>query len=150
MLKLAKFLHMLQSDRFNFNIVLKKKKVPVKGCGTIGCAMGWCSVVFPKLVRIEEINSDVNSIHYGLINPDNNISEDYYYTACRIFGMPINHARFLFSPNYGSPVDQKELEKDATPRQVAYRIRKYVAWFSEKLTSHINRDSTILSYRMDV
>lgn len=126
--KLADFLDTLPRSHFDLSIV--QGRVPAtkeNTCGTVGCAIGWCPTVFPRLCRAPSASI------YGLwaVNGRkiNMWSGGHAEVGRRLFGISNDDAYALFTP--GEPLPDGEgatLGSTATPKQVAKRIRTYIAW----------------------
>jgi len=116
--KLADFLDKLPPAHFNFGVTRADVSVSAENtCGTVGCAIGWCPKVFPKLCRVDN-DGDV------VIGP----SGCYWGVGAELFNMTAYHARDLFTPDARSPATGRALGRNATPKQVARRIRTYATW----------------------
>lgn len=149
LLKLAKFLDELPEGRFNFGVscqTVMADEGPESGhhCGTVGCAIGWTPAVFPRLIQWRHVRSRLSG-GFRLLqearararkeleaySPDLD-SVDYVEAAVGLLGMSQDDADALFSPNVDSPADGEACADDATPKQVANRIRTYVAWHKKQ------------------
>ena len=84
-----------------------------KHCGAAACAMGWCPVVFPEILKYTR----TGSIEW--IDPDK-YYRGYDMTACELFDIPMDIANYLFSPG---EYDDSEMH---SPQIVAQRIREVV------------------------
>jgi len=150
LLKLADFLDELPRKLFDFGTVayaekgLTPKQALKAGpkCGTVGCAMGWAPVVFPRLLKyVKETDidptdqfADPTQIFIELRDKSAILDEwtqhDYSTIASEIFDIPNDDANALFTPDYTSfnsvPALETGLSDKATPKQVAKRIRRYV------------------------
>ncbi len=140
LLKLADFLDKLPRSHFNFReIILEVPKTKEVACGTVGCAIGWCPTVFPRLckafkprgIMLYKDQSIVRAIGHSIAVPKRffgGIYGTHAVAAYHLFGIPPNDAQSLFTPNMMSPADDGILSAEATPKQVAKRIRTYVKW----------------------
>lgn len=135
LLKLADFLETVPRRAFNIDSWQSGTPDKPEGdrpgeCGFAGCAVGWA--VHQKMFR---------GLHFGDTNkrvPESSVfpgdaqnSYDIYFSekgaaqkegydaAAHVFGLDGYDTRFLFSPN--------EYSDNPTPKQVAKRIRKFVA-----------------------
>jgi len=141
---LADFLDRLTLAQFDFDHIIFDANCPLKypGCGTIGCAIGWTPHVFPDLVkygwsgdgniRIQKNASKMSRV--TVMSRDTRIGErrpSYTEIASDIFDIPRYHARVLFAPRRDDPDIPplvSSLGGNATPQQVASRIRDYANW----------------------
>lgn len=127
LLKLAKFLRTLPESHFDFGIVLEQhSKTRENKCGTIGCAIGWCPVVFPRLV---EITPRMFMPTYRLKRGDKQCRGDFRTVGQHLFGMPLTHVERLFVPEKHSPADGRRLGYTTTPTKVAQRVETYAKWW---------------------
>ena len=133
LLKLADFLDKLPPEKFDFDKIVYGSELPNKtlSCGSVGCAIGWCPVVFPRLVMYEQYDTDSDSgirVKHRISGYDN-----YRYIARELFGVnPHREAFALFSPGWDGDMEREvlglpDIGSDATPKQVAKNIRKFVA-----------------------
>lgn len=128
--KLAAFLDKLKPSHFDFNVVRREcPKTSDNRCGTVGCAIGWTPNVFPKDVKILPKNAYGLQLQMGGAPVSDCSGYNAYDTVAeRLFNMPIEDAHKLFTPDEESPVDGDMLSEDATPKEVAKRIRAYVKY----------------------
>ncbi len=129
--KLADFLDALPRSHFDFARVIGKV-APTKAneCGTVGCAIGWCPTVFPRLCKAEPLPAAPGRLRVR-INGRRlrcSYSSGFSEAGIAIFGLSPSDVQGLFVPNRPSPADGKSLPDQATPKQVARRIRTYAAW----------------------
>lgn len=129
-LKLCDFLEQLPRKRFDFGVVAEKQS-----CGTVGCAIGWTPEVFPRLVKWTPPTTKHGQM--GIAPKDGRRGRCYTTIARSLFGLTKKHAHDLFTPSApvfidlsGAP-DYKyvvlgSLDFDATPKQVAKRLRKFL------------------------
>ena len=141
---LADFLDRLTLAQFDFDHVILDDNCPLKypGCGTIGCAIGYTPHVFPKIVRygwcgLDNIRVRKNSSKMWRVTVmprRTRIGEripDFVRLAADLFDIPQCHAILIFTPAaaYSNiPPLASALGWDATPQQVASRIRDYADW----------------------
>lgn len=114
LLKLADFLDKLPRKSFNF-----AKFAEQTDCGTVACALGWCPVLFKRL-----------GVKYFQIGPMTNVStvsikkgydERFGFAVGEVlFGLTRHQSYLLFDPISSG------LGQDATPKQVAKRIRTFI------------------------
>lgn len=134
LLKLADHLESgeLMHKEFNFttwNRIEGKQQFGRNGCGTMGCAIGECPMVFPESWEFRETNQD------ALIRFSPRLREDTKKSnplddAKVFFSLADKEAAGLFLPYYHPPWGDKYcyLGRHATAAQVAGAIRKFVAW----------------------
>lgn len=111
LLKLAKFLRKLPREKFDYSVLVKQTE---NGCGTVCCAVGWMPAVDPRnwkwvadgTVPVVRGNGDRTQLEYFSIN---NTEFSLLFTPW-----------FLFTTPPDAP------QRDATPKQVAAHIEKFV------------------------
>jgi hypothetical protein len=112
LLKLVDFLKVLPPKQFDYALIWDEPadEEEEEKCGSIGCAMGWCPAIpsFRKAGVTRDSFGD--PVYQG---------ERAFHMAAAFFRMSEDDAEDLFSPceNYLS---------DATPKQVAKKIREWV------------------------
>lgn len=120
LLKLADFLETVPKKNFNLETFAESdkdesinsfiKRFRKKECGTTGCALGWCTVVFPRKFKFE----------HNFCNSDCDIGLNMgWETADEFFGLRRIESEYLFMK------DKYPLNK-RTPKCVSKRIRKFV------------------------
>lgn len=127
LLKLAAFLDKLPKAKFNFGLLVNEAGKPMlealaagkHACGSVACAIGWMPAVFPRQVKWD---SKENPQGIELIVRRESVP---FRSAAQFFGISNDDARYLFNPG-GSEDQATELDDDATPKQVAKHIRKFV------------------------
>lgn len=110
LLKLANFLLNLNPKKFDLNEVIasdiKMQDNPseiLNECGTVGCAVGWCPSVFPKLVGIKYYCSvgpswgEQNQL-YRVFDKKHPDAIEYDRFASVFFGITESEAEYLFYP----------------------------------------------------
>lgn len=138
LLKLADFLDTVPKKLFDLEtfanidldsdgceVALDKMKKFEPKCGATACAMGWCPTIFPKLIKWYrlDVNSWDGNIEYGVVLKEQEKGKEFrnFKAAEKLFGLNTDEAEYLFQPSrypsYG---------KNATPKSVAKRIRKFV------------------------
>lgn len=116
LLKLAAFLEELPRKRFDYDqwVGFSWKGNPALSCGTTACAMGWATTIpaFRRLgLRLSDDGYPIN-VRTG---------ETFAVSvAADLFGVDDSDAHFLFVP-------ASFKERRATPKQVARKIRRFVA-----------------------
>lgn len=161
MLKLATYLEKLDPKAFDFGSVINTRhtwsergmiKAEMKhGCGTVGCAMGHCVIVFPRLVEFSlGQNIPLDSVYAEIMNikakPEltEELTTGYMNLAHFLFGIPEEDAYHLFTPTeqYDLPMNTKILDQHAKPKEVAKMLRQYVEWDKNrsKKPSHDTRN----------
>ncbi len=109
-------------------------------CGTSGCAIGECPIVFPRHWKFGE-----NTFPSLKSFSDNEFGEATEKSGQIFFGITDDEYEDLFLPQdekdedfpYGgqdeiSPWNIRPIKENATRRQVAASIRRFVAWKEEK------------------
>lgn len=108
--KLAAFLQVLPSEKWDFSEIVKEEDE--NGCGTVCCAMGWTPKVFPELAQWTCGGVTNRRLEFDLAG-----------LAKEIFGIDENRYYSLFEPaSLSCP-----LKHEATAKQVAAHIRKFIA-----------------------
>lgn len=138
LLKLADFLDTVPREKFDFAQVAKEVGKPMRKalaagktrCGTVGCAMGWAPVVFPRLLKwVPAHKWHSSEFQTFAILPRDSRQESVgagstwvhtSVTAEAAFGLTEDQVQFLFNPLSSG------LGDGATPKRVARHIRKFV------------------------
>lgn len=118
LLILADFLEKLPRKRFDLSSWVGNEwegKADLS-CGTSACAMGWATTI-PQFRKLGLRLSKYGLPYFG---------KGYYQTsgmhaAADLFGISDNEAYYLFMPY------EEDIAANATPKQVAKHIRKFVA-----------------------
>lgn len=121
LLLLADFLETeVPLDRWEFDMITSEDwdgKEPLSECDSAGCALGWASSI-PALYAAGFTNAAVKS---GLVFP----------IAASAFDLVLPEVRYLFDPYVYSDDEEwhraRALPHNATPKDVAARIRAFVA-----------------------
>lgn len=134
LLKLINFLDELPPEKFNFSREVTKAHTNHKQCATVGCAIGWTPLLFPRLVKWnfrpnwtdETYQSDEDFVGFWL----KSVGPTYYReVAEELFGIPKNSSfgSSIFFPGEQRCVDTDlpNCSRDATPQEVATMLRKY-------------------------
>jgi hypothetical protein len=90
-------------------------------CGTTACALGWATTMpqFRKLGLKMYFFGENRGGFVKLYPKGGNLgATDSFEAGARVFYLTKDESHRLFSPDYG--------EKDATPKQVAKKIREFV------------------------
>jgi hypothetical protein len=119
LLKLADFLDALPREKFDFGVITRVDGKPMREalkaaherCGTVGCAIGWMPVVFPQLVMWDDDHGVVLKSDPWVLD---------FECAKEVFNLTDYESGRLFMPLASG------LGRDATPKQVARHIRKFV------------------------
>jgi len=139
LMKLARFLHNdLPEEKFDFSVILSGKDVPNEklDCGTVGCAIGWCPLVFPEELKYAQASSGtpiVLSAHgqsFHVSAHSASISLMYFFDLTNM------EAKCLFVPNYA----EDSPNSDASAKDVA----RHIAGFVAKKYSHYPEVNTAL------
>lgn len=128
LLKLIAFLEKLPRRKFDFRYIARQADTPK--CGTVCCAMGWTSSVFPKRVKL--VLDAINPEYSDLVSRVSGV-ENYDRVALELFGMDQYTANDLFYPDNQDLVHESlpNCTDSATPKQVAKMLRKYLALTKE-------------------
>ncbi len=92
-----------------------------KGCGTVGCALGECPIVFPKSWKFGGYTKMLPGLKRGKL---------YTYEAAeKFFGVSGAASQHLFCPSAQNTQEfgGNDLDRNATRHQVAANIRAFVA-----------------------
>ena len=125
LIKLIEFLEKLPRKKFNFrNLVTKADRRHT--CATVACAVGWLPAVFPRHAHwadLEGVDGENRSI--GL--------DEGFEIADALFKMEGATATHLFNPSKQQYLHTElpTCDSDATPKQVAKMLRKYLALTKE-------------------
>ncbi len=131
LLKLADFLSKLPESKFNLSVITDDLDKPTveKSCKIAACAMGWCPIVFPRLMRYFHRQT---SDHLEVCLKDNKRRRTENYSAVKhIFGLNGDQSSYLFSPL------EYHYDKSGV-KNVVKRIRKFVKKDGE-MTENTNR-----------
>lgn len=145
LLKLADFLDQLPPQKFDFDHIavegekphMEALKARTESCGTTACAIGWMPAVFPRLTRWTRTRSffgyplGIEVALHGRRKARN------FKVAQEVFGLTEQEADWLFMPdtvvNNGLTLWEDGYAEatspcggNATPKQVARHIRKFV------------------------
>lgn len=130
LLKLANFLESIPPQQFNLSVIVEaevldkvpsKKTIKQKTCGTAGCAIGYCPVVF-RGVKYKENDDvyDVTDIAVQFPVPDCSDGVDENFSGAeQFFGISGKQAEYLFMPDAYHPSKRG-------PKSVAARIKAFV------------------------
>jgi hypothetical protein len=141
LLKLAEFLDSLPEEKFDFmQVMCIEGKPPIEAlaaghedCGTKGCAIGWCPVVFPELVTWVPGPTFYSEVKYvamidGPLVYAGQLEESIMLVGKLLFGLDQHQTTLLFMPNTADFDDEDvQLSGDARPIDIAAHIRKFVA-----------------------
>jgi len=131
LLKLADFLDSLSKQKFDFGCVANQYGKPMKealkagkhACGTVACAIGWTPAVFPRLVKwVNEwtYGDDIKNATELTVQVKESGANSYIRVGEELFDLTWYESYNLFTPGV---LDAGE---NATPKQVAKQIRKFV------------------------
>ena len=128
LLKLADHLEKgkLGHKKFDFsqwNGNASRELAPLNTCGTNGCAIGECPIVFPRLWKFGDYYPELRRGHQGFPRKD----------AMPFFGVSHEESHVLFIPRGdledGTRVGPlRQMSARATRYRVAKQIRRFVAW----------------------
>jgi hypothetical protein len=135
LLVLADFLEKLPRKRFDYKSWVGQDwgGAPDLSCGTTACALGWAAVMpeFRRLgLRLVE-GEWAGAGPYRWVVRDHHVvnkktGSEGAAAGEEIFSLNWEEAVFVFNPNNWYD-DEKSPDTDATPKQVAKHIRKFVA-----------------------
>ncbi len=134
LLKLAAFLRKLPRQKFDFCTFVSQGGLPplealAKGkhrCGTVACAIGWMPAVFPRLTEYQLSSDEADAEAVCVKTPG---IVDYvtgFAVAREVFGIDELDSHFLFDPGWISDDDRAAPGANATPKQVARHIERFV------------------------
>lgn len=122
LLKLADFLSELPKKNFDYCDVIRFDPK----CGSVGCAIGWAvTLPFAKREGYRVKKSKCTNFFSALTEEVLDICKggqhvEFDEVGVDLFGLTYGEASLLFTP------DSSGLGEDATPKQVAKHIRKFV------------------------
>ena len=135
LLKLAMFLEKLPPRKFNLeSFTTIEGPLPSQdlikdfSCGTTGCAVGWCPVVFPKFCKysspVKDYNDKLTCAIIAKNNPNNyidnqRVTNSSFAWASGFFGINKSYCDYLFLPFHYR-------KGHRGPKSVASRIRDLV------------------------
>lgn len=127
--KLIAFLRKLPRKRFNFAII--RNEAPK--CGAVGCAIGYTPNVFPSIFRSFALLDHGYQRTHG-VGFRGKTEPDFTGVAMWVSGLPYDTAAFLFEPYRQDKVDGRLplIPGDATPKQVARMLEKFIELQTEK------------------
>ena len=128
LLLLAEFLeNEVSESRWNYRRIVGGNwgGAPDLSCGTTACALGWATTI-PELrdagLRLFLFTATpVKDLAYPCLYLD---GTKIFEAACKVFGITMNEANFLFNP---SDQDSETPSPDASAAEVAQHIRAFVA-----------------------
>ena len=129
LIKLADFLDKLPRKKFDFGHIVKGYDKPRKtlDCGSVACAIGWCPVIFPRLVKYAP-PAAYSIGDYEVIPKDGACEGAFFGSTERLFGIDREEALGLFEPGEQDRIDLPFTGNRATPKQVAKNIRRFIKW----------------------
>lgn len=123
LLKLAKWL-------MNFKPTEKRawdfSTVVQFNCKTTACALGWCPTVFPKYFRYTKCDNEDEVTLIGKRIHDNRDDKLSFVAAQKFFEIDHDEAQHLFMPCAQDSDFGVKLDGNATAKQVAKNIIKFV------------------------
>lgn len=131
LLKLADFLDALPRQKFDFGTIAHQNGKPMRealmagkeSCGTVACAVGWMPVVFPRGLKWDEKYAGSEEFPSVVLRQDPDV--DNVLAAAAWFAISPYDADLLFVPG-DADGGYSGLKNEATPKQVARHIRKWV------------------------
>jgi hypothetical protein len=91
-------------------------------CPTVACVIGSCPLVFPHLMKYISTKDS----GWQLAWKDTGDMTHYDYAGMELFGLTFQHSVALFTPNKQHFIGYPNLDRNATPKQVAKMLRRYV------------------------
>lgn len=130
LLKLADFLEKLPRKKFQFDTLVEGPDKPRAdfGCGSVGCAIGWAPVCFPRSLEYRTLGKRSYN-HFIVAIKGRSLpkwSSGFSLVAQGFFGLDSREADGLFNPRSQEEIGERLLDFDATPKQVAALIRRFV------------------------
>ncbi len=121
--KLIDFLRKLEPKKFDFNRVWNPDENAEGGCGTCGCAIGWCPTVFPDEVSPPNVSKRVQNVTHIESG-----KRDYSEVAEALFNIEGYTAHNLFTPRRQDIVhpDLQYVSAAATPQRVADMLTQFL------------------------
>ena len=120
---LIEFLKTLERKKFNFEILREDQD-----CGTIGCAIGWCPEIFPKLVEVRM--SHCVDPQFRLTCENWPIGTNFDHVAWEMFGLEGDvftpDMKVVFDDGFGFTIYTTPRGK-ATPKKVAKWLTKVLS-----------------------
>lgn len=129
LLSLAVLLEKLPNNKFDYGSWVGEnwKEGNTNLCGTTACAFGWATTI-PALKRVGLKLKKHNGGYPTVVTMDGlgcNL-HSAEKAAKKVFGLNVQEFEYLFVPDFVN----KSLGSDATAKQVAKHIRKFVkAWY---------------------
>jgi hypothetical protein len=131
LLKLADFLTALPRKRFDYGVWVGHdwKGAADLSCGTTACALGWAATM-PEFRRLGLVLNPESGVFEGPIVNRKHDASGPTDAAMVTFGLDYDEATYVFHPESPPPYRLPHLprgpEIDATPKQVATHIRRFV------------------------
>lgn len=121
MRKLIAFLKVLLPKKFQFWIVREQDST----CGTVGCAIGWTPEALPDLVEACPLSTPYPIRIRSVVNNRMTHAE----IGSHLFGISEVRSGQLFTPLCQNSIHPtlRDLQGDATPKQVAAMLEKFLA-----------------------
>lgn len=132
LLKLAAFLRKLPREKFDFTIVAREAGKPMREalkagatrCGTTACAVGWMPAVFPRSCEWIADTFRGYAMRGVVLKGQPLLPFEMLKVAEQFFGLTDDEVALLFVPSDAPTPGQ--LGDDATPKQVARHIERFV------------------------
>jgi hypothetical protein len=119
---LIEFLKTFERKKFNFEILREEKP----SCGTIGCAIGWCPEVFPKLVEVRM--DSYQDPQFRIRRKNWTQYTNFDDMARELFGLDSSAFCPDLAVRFGSGRHSyRTPKKEATPKQVAKWLTKVLS-----------------------
>jgi hypothetical protein len=142
LLKLAAHLEELPRERFDYGVYVGKdwKGAPDLSCGTTACAIGWaCAMPEFRKMGLRILRSE-SRFSPGFYVPRGGSHREAPSAGTAIFSLTETEWDYLFMPEqplYDHNGDELRSEgppSEATAKQVARHIRRFVAWREKRRT----------------
>lgn len=130
LLKLADLLDKLPPEKFNYHRVIVGDDIPrdTFDCGSTACAIGWAPIAMPDELRYER--NAAGSVCIFERKNASNLSAGGHYDSVVVadfFCVSTQEANGLFIPCYQGGIDEPHLSNEASAKDVAALIRRFVA-----------------------
>lgn len=131
LLKLAEFLEALPRKKFDYRFYATSEEETIRECPTTACAIGWACTMptFKRLGAYLTVDRFLGLTYHLTYHfqPQMKGAEDEgeFAVGEQIFGLSVEEFDYLFNPYVGMENPGKP-GPDATPKQVAKHIRKFV------------------------
>ena len=118
---MARYLDKLPPERFNYCTSADRDE-----CGSVGCAIGHTTHVFPKIVKLSYLCPK-------LVGDSGLRISSYAHIGMAVFNVSLEESLELFTPDTASKFSDIWLDGKAKPTEVARHIRRYIKWKKKEL-----------------